>query len=411
MATTTKRRKQRETWGRVRKLPSGRYQASYEGPDLKVHAAPSTFQALDDARAWLRHERRLVEADQTGGTPWLAPKARRAAEDDAAAQAAAGAVTLREYATRTIALRQLKSTTKEDYTKLLDRYIFPKLGDLPVAGIGSAEVRGWWEARDAKLARSNAKAYILLRSIMNDAVDDEDVPLEVNPCRIKGAAQVKASAKAPEATVDEVAAMADAMPAHLRCIVLLGAWCSLRYSEIVALQRRDIDVKNRAVRIQRNATWDGSAESTTKTTSSTRVVHIPLNVWPDVAEHLEHHTGKERTALLFPPARGVGYLRESVFYRSHWKDAREAAGRPDLRFHDLRGTGATWAAQAGVPLLEIQHRLGHATPDATLIYLRKAHDGDQRAAARLAAMVAPAEPAPRLRALPDAADVDGQAAR
>lgn len=394
--TTPKRRKQRETWGRVRKLPSGRYQASYEGPDLQVHNAPSTFQALDDARAWLRAERKLIDAAEVDGAPWLSPRGR---EEAAEAAAAAATLTLRAYATRTLGLRQLKATTKADYTKLLDLYVFPKLGEMPLASIGTAEVRDWWEARDVKRARSNAKAYILLRSIFNDAVDDDDAPVSVNPCRIKGAAQVKAAAKAPEATLEEVAALADAMPDRLRCVVLLGAWCSLRYSEIVALQRRDIDVKARAVRIQRNASWDGSAESTTKTAASTRVVHIPLNVWPEVRKHLKNHTGADRTALLFPPARGEGYLRESVFYRSHWKAAREAAGRPDLRFHDLRGTGATWAAQAGVPLLEIQHRLGHATPDATLIYLRKAHDGDQKAAARLAAMAEPVK-APELRVVP-----------
>jgi len=48
-----------------------------------------------------------------------------------------------------------------------------------------------------------------------------------------------------------------------------------------------------------------------------------------------------------------------VFY-----PAREAAGRPDLRFHDLRHTGATLAAATGATLAELMARLGHSRPGA-----------------------------------------------
>lgn len=45
-----------------------------------------------------------------------------------------------------------------------------------------------------------------------------------------------------------------------------------------------------------------------------------------------------------------------------------AAGGPDLRFHDLRPTGAVLAAQEGATLAELQARLGHTTPAAAMIY-------------------------------------------
>ena len=48
--------------------------------------------------------------------------------------------------------------------------------------------------------------------------------------------------------------------------------------------------------------------------------------------------------------------------------AREAAGRPDLRVHDLRHTGATMAARAGATLAELQERLGHSSVNAALRY-------------------------------------------
>ena len=43
----------RRTWGHIRRLPSKRYQASYEGTDLVRYTAPTTFTARTDAEHWL----------------------------------------------------------------------------------------------------------------------------------------------------------------------------------------------------------------------------------------------------------------------------------------------------------------------------------------------------------------------
>lgn len=69
-----------------------------------------------------------------------------------------------------------------------------------------------------------------------------------------------------------------------------------------------------------------------------------------------------------------------------FKRARKAIGRPDLRFHDLRHTGATMAAQAGATMRELMDRLGHSTPQAALIYQHAAADRQAALAARLSAM-------------------------
>jgi len=55
-------------------MRSGRYQARYTGPDGHRHTAPTTFDAKDDAIAWLRAERPLVEDPET----WEPPKVRLA---------------------------------------------------------------------------------------------------------------------------------------------------------------------------------------------------------------------------------------------------------------------------------------------------------------------------------------------
>lgn len=70
-----------------------------------------------------------------------------------------------------------------------------------------------------------AKAYRLLRQVMNTALADEIIAR--NPCQVKGAGQ-KAFAERPVASIAEVQALADGMPGHLRIAVPLAAWCQLR---------------------------------------------------------------------------------------------------------------------------------------------------------------------------------------
>jgi integrase len=76
----------------------------------------------------------------------------------------------------------------------------------------------------------------------------------------------------------------------------------------------------------------------------------------------------------------------AVFY-----PARERAGRPDLRFHDLRHTGAVLAAATGATLAELMARLGHSTVSAAMRYQHAAADRDKAIAEALSRL---AEPVP-----------------
>ena len=48
-----KRRVHRRHTGSVRKLPSGKYQARFQGPDGKTRTGPTTFDTYEDADAWI----------------------------------------------------------------------------------------------------------------------------------------------------------------------------------------------------------------------------------------------------------------------------------------------------------------------------------------------------------------------
>ena len=68
--------------------------------------------------------------------------------------------------------------------------------------------------------------------------------------------------------------------------------------------------------------------------------------------------------------------------------ARSAAGRPGLRFHDLRHTGAVLAAATGATLAELMARLGHSTVSAAMRYQHAAEDRDKAIAAALSELAA-----------------------
>jgi integrase len=69
-----------------------------------------------------------------------------------------------------------------------------------------------------------------------------------------------------------------------------------------------------------------------------------------------------------------------------WAKARKAAGRDDLRFHDLRHTGAVLAAQQGATIAELMARLGHTTPQMAIKYQHASLDRDAEIARRLSAL-------------------------
>jgi hypothetical protein len=70
-----------------------------------------------------------------------------------------------------------------------------------------------------------AKAYRLLRAVMNRAVDDEVIGQ--NPCRIK-CPGIEPTPERPVTTVDAVLALADAVPDRYRALTLLATCGSLR---------------------------------------------------------------------------------------------------------------------------------------------------------------------------------------
>ncbi len=358
----------RRSFGAIRKLPSGRHQASYVGPDLARHAAPTTFESKLDAEAWLAQARRNIESGD-----WGEPKS-----------AEATMPTLDDYAGSWLSTRELKPTTYHLYRWLLDQHILPTFGEVAVSAITPASVRGW-HAKLATGRTAKAHGYALLKSILRTAVEDDLITR--NPCMEKGASKVKRSRAIRPARLEELEAIAEAMPVRLALIVPLSAWCALRFGEVTELRRRDVDLKAGVIRIRRGVTRvDGKViVDTPKTEAGARDVHIPPHLLPIVRQHVHDFAQIGRDGLLFYALKG-GQLPHSTL-RYHFDRAAETAGRPDLTPHALRHTGAVLAAQSGATIAELMARLGHTTPDMAMRYQHTSAERDLVLAHRLSELV------------------------
>ncbi|PJM93084.1 tyrosine-type recombinase/integrase [Streptomyces sp. CB01373] len=360
----------RRDFGSVRQLPSGRWQVRYRDPETgQLRPAEKTYPTKSDAQVALRH----IESD-IGRGQW--------SDRDA------GAVNFEEYATAWLRDRKLADRTRERNESVMRLHVLPTFGVGSVADVTTAQVRGWrGKLIAAGIGEPTAvKAYQLLRALMNTAVDDELI--RRNPCRIKGADRYDVPER-PVLTVPEVFAIADAIGPRFRLLVLLAAFTTLRFGELAALRRRDIDLESLTVTVRR-----AQAEMQTgrlfdkapKSAAGVRAVSFPAELLDEVTRHLEQFAAPGRDGHVFVGPQGE-QLRRSNF-RDDWVRARKAAGvTAELHFHDLRHTGNTLASTAGASTRELMTRMGHSSSRAALIYQHMTIDRDRAIADRLGAMI------------------------
>jgi integrase len=270
----------------------------------------------------------------------------------------------------------LRPATVELYRYLLRRHLNPVFETRAIAEIREPQVRQWRKRLldDGVSAVTVAKAYRLLKAILATAADDGFI--RRNPCRIKGAGQEK-SAERPILTVPQVFALAEAIELRYRALVLLGALSSLRWGELCALRRADIDLDARTIQVGRSLTelpGGGFAFGPPKSEAGKRTVSFPDLVTPVLRCHLSCFTGDGDDDIVFTGPNGA-LLRRGNFRRRVWLKALSAVGLPIVHFHDLRHTGNNLTAAAGASLRELMARMGHSSTRAALIYQ---HSTDER---------------------------------
>ena len=118
-----------------------------------------------------------------------------------------------------------------------------------------------------------------------------------------------------------------------------------------------------------------------------------------VSRRLDQHTDPD--ARLFTGPRGgrigTAVLRDAT----HWDDVVTSLGYEHLRRHDLRHTGLTWMADAGVPVHVLRKIAGHGSLSTTQRYLHPDRQSFEDAGTALSAhlSVRRSPNGPRLRAV------------
>jgi integrase len=348
----------RRRFGSVRKLPSGQWQARYLAPDGLLRPADQTFRTKTAAERWLtRTEAELLSGD------WI--------------DLDHGLVLFSDYATDWIEERPgLRLSTIRSYHCVLRRHLAPTFGNRTIGEIREPHVRRWRKAMlDSGVgAPTVARAYVLLKAILTTAADDGLI--RRNPCRIKGAG-IESSPERPVVSLRQIYTIADLIEPRYRALILLAAFGSLRWGELAALRRADLNLTERTVKIERSMTelpGGGRSYGPPKSLAGRRTVSIPEIIIGDVASHLDRFTGPNNDDLIFTsPARAP--LHHGNFRRRVWLPTVRIAGLDGVHLHDLRHAGNDLSAKAGANLRELMERMGHGSTKAALIYL---HGGQER---------------------------------
>ena len=373
----------------------GRFKVRYTGPDRQLHRAGITFTTRERAQGWLSDERKLIELNE-----WTPPERRRA-------QLQVQEITFDEFARewidkRLVKGRPLKDRTREHYLDLHERWLTP-LHTKTLSSITHTDVDRWYHALpDAPTMRIHA--YSLLKAIYRTAVSRKLV--KESPVHVEGATARAHPKDVNLLTVAQVQALADAMPPRHRVLVLLAAWCGLRFGELTALRRRDLDLEEGTITVEQAAvTVRGQRVITTpKSNAGRRTIYLPPHLTEDVRQHLATYSRHDPDALVFPGTDGqplsVGQVHghaprfnprtgKKVHPGNGFYRARFEIGRPDFRFHDLRHFAATMAAISGATTKELMQFAGHSDIHVAMRYQEAVVDRKKDLARRMAALAAP----------------------
>jgi integrase len=342
-------------WGKLRKLPSGRWHASYVWPqDLERHNAPVTYDNKMDAEHWLSSERRLIQQEA-----WTPPRLRKQAS-------LVRGKTLSQYASEWMKTRTLKPRTKIGYESMLNNHIKPKLGKYPLAMLDSDTIRRWYAGLGKDHVRRNSHVYGLLHAILATAVSDGI--LTANPANLQKVMNPPTQRQAVVLDVDDIAKLANTIqPERLKAFVLVSAWCGLRFGEMIELRRKDVAPDCSVITVSRGATHrQKQCNISTPKSGKGRKVVVPPHIRPDLIDHMANHVAKGADEQLFPAARGGCHFNDKVM-RAYLAPALKSIGKEDMRIHDLRHFAGTQTARvANLP--ETMGVLGHSTAKASLIY-------------------------------------------
>jgi integrase len=280
----------------------------------------------------------------------------------------AGRVLVADYAWEWLKARPHRDSTASRQESLLRNHIEnTSLGVMRMSAVRPSPVQAWVSDRARALKPSTLKVVTqLVRSVFAAAVVERVIG--VSPVQRITLPRVESPRVVPLSVV-QVRALAEAMPAHCRALVLAQAGLGLRLGELLGLQVEDFDFLHRTVHVRRQLARDGKTLVECKTPRSIRDVPLPATVADEIARHLAAYP--PRTGFVFTGIRGRPWWHNEYGSRI-FQSAVEAAGLPEsITTHDLRHHYASVLLAAGESVVAVAERLGHE--NATLVLTTYGH--------------------------------------
>ncbi|MFD8334705.1 tyrosine recombinase XerC [Streptomyces solisilvae] len=358
------------------------------------------FATDDESQTWIK---RMERAASRGVTP------------------ATATMSLAEYGAEDaevwpLAMRGLEAKTLDPYRAGWRLRVVPTLGHIPVQvitnGVVDRAVYGWI-ADDCSRSTVKNSLAVLVR-VMEQAV--RDGVIDQNPARVVGWQQ---EYKRAEDELDDPRSLAlpdwDALERLAAALVARSAdtyagWgevvefaacTACRIGEVSGVRVQDIDREAWTWEVCRQST-PGPGGLIDKGTKGKRRRTVPIipEIRPLVARRLDVLGQRDPMARLFTGPRGGRITTAVLRDATHWDDVVVKLGYEHLRRHDLRHTGLTWMADAGVPLHVLRLIAGHGSLTTTQRYLHPDRRSVELAGAALSAHLAAGRQAPGPQLVP-----------
>ena len=259
-------------------------------------------------------------------------------------------LTLREFSDRYVA-RYRVDRAPATVRSLEWRLVRPlaEFGGVNLADLRTGELAAWEATLPPRFRHDVVRA---LRQVLDAAVAWEY--LARNPAKATGK-------NVRPAVVERIAlepADVDRLAAELRSphdvAAIVGAWTYLRPSELLALERADVDLAGGILHVRRTLDGEGGTKASGKTRRSLRSVPLPLRARLALSEL----PPRLDTRLLFPAPSGGPY-DACNWRRREFKWGRDAAGLDAaVTPYTLRHSGISWALAAGIPTSDVARFAG-----------------------------------------------------
>jgi integrase len=276
---------------------------------------------------------------------------------------AAERVTFKSYATEWAGRQVWRPSTADAFAAAFAR-VFPEIGDRPIAQRRTSELQALVKLLLATRAPATVEAtHRAVAAVLQSAVVDR--VLTSNPTAGVKLPRVDRP-KIQPLELDQVLALAGAMPDRARAAVLFAARSGLRMGETLGLTVDRVDFLRRTVRVDRQMVTPAHGDphfGPPKTPSSRRTVPLAQVTLDVLAAHLARFPAVDE--LVFTNSHRQAWRRGT--FAELVRDARKAAGLPvSVTFHDLRHHYASVLIAAGCSIKAVQEALGHKNASETL---------------------------------------------